>query len=255
MKTILSLVTLLGFAALTACSGVSTIGSGDGKGGESTGEPEGMGGESVIPGKGGTSSGGKDPGMGGTSTAGKDPGMGGTTTGECTNEMDCPVDLKCETCADGGEACSKSSCIAGKCVRQEAVCSNNMKCSSPMDCPVAQGCKDCADGKQACPTADCVMGYCQNYWPTCELPPGECMSANDCGPQDGKCVLCDDGSCAMPNCVDNKCEQSCPSTGRECKLVSDCPVVGDICIKCPTTGKCAVQACVDYSCQMVCPVQ
>jgi hypothetical protein len=286
---VMSFVTLLCAGALTAC-GVSTIGSGDepGKGG-SAGELS-MGGSGVLPGTAGK--GGKGPGMGGTGTAGSDPGTGGTSRGECVNDMDCAVDLTCHLCPDGNEICSKAVCLPeGKCARQEPICSNIIKCDTNTDCPVLDiACKDCGDGTQACPTAECIMGICQNAFAGCVNQPGpcdelscgeacgsdamlfcnemqqcqpekptncaaECKTAMDCGPVDGKCVLCDDGTCAKVDCVNGACQQSCESTGQACKQFEDCPVFGDVCFTCPGTNQCAIQACVHNSCQMVCPVE
>jgi hypothetical protein len=245
----------------------------------------GMGGVEVLPGTGGSSKGGKDPGSGATT-------MGGATQVECANDMDCAVDLTCQLCPDGNEVCSKAVCLpGGKCARQEPICSSIIKCETSMDCPVLDlACKDCGDGSQACPTAECVMGICQNSFSGCkdlpgvcdELPCGapcdpekklfcnekqqcqmeppmnctnECKTTMDCGPQDAKCVLCDDGSCAKTACLEGKCQQSCESTGKECKVIEDCPVFGDVCFKCPGLDQCAVQACVQHSCQMVCPIE
>lgn len=257
---VLGWFTLVSACALTACGGVSSIGSGDeSKGGSSmtsggstgTGASSGKGAESMGAQSTGATSMGAAAGVGG-----KDPNGMGASGGveECKSDMDCtdPV-APCEPCSDGSYACTKSYCAGGKCVYQHQSCTE--KCATDKDCPVpAVACSMCADGTTACPTAQCLMGTCQTTIPGCGgtdpckgLACGtECKS---CG-ADGMCDTKELSYCS----ADGKCQPGLPQCGNPgmCKTVMDCGAPPPKCVPCGN-DTCATFDCIDGSCVFACP--
>lgn len=256
-------ITLASVSVLGACGGVSSIGSGDdpskggtsstagsGKGAENTGATS-MGAQSTgATGMGATGNiAGKDPGTGATGMGGT--GMGGT---ECTSDMDCtdPV-APCEPCPDGTYACTRNTCVAGKCAHAQSVCSNN--CMTDKDCPVPLvACTMCADGSSSCPTSQCIKGSCQTSIPGCGgYDPCKGLG---CG---AECKPCLDGMCDVANQLnycnaDGKCQPGVPQCAdpTECKTVMDCGAPPPKCIPCGN-DTCATFDCIKGSCVFACP--
>jgi hypothetical protein len=176
---------------------------------------------------------------------------------KCGTSMDCPVpDLPCQDCGDGTKSCTSSQCLMGFCQTALPSCAGDLQCKgqacgTPCKTCAADGMCDTANPEGYC-NAD---GKCQAGIPQCGNP-GACKTAMDCGTPPPMCVACGNDTCAQFECIENKCVFACPPNPKpECVTVKDCPVMGDICIKCETTAKCAVQACVEGSCEMVCPVK
>jgi hypothetical protein len=236
---------------LSACGGVSNIGSGD---------------EPSKAGTGGTSMGlGGSKGMGAYGTgatsmgasgnvAGKGMGVGGSTSELCMTDADCPnPGSPCEPCADGSYACNRTYCAAGKCVTERDMCTT--KCATDKDCPAPDiACADCGDGSRSCPTSHCLMGQCQTSYPGCNnidpckgQPCGtECKP---CGP-DGAC----DPMAANYCSADGECQRGLPQCADPgmCKTAMDCGAAPPKCVPCGN-DTCATFDCISGSCVFACP--
>ena len=256
-------VALLSVAWLTACGGVTPIGSGDAptaKAGSTGMSSGGM----LSVGDGGTGAGSMGAGtsLGGAGTgpntsagaAGKDPGMGGITQTEgCKNDADCSDgSVPCEECADGSYACNKPYCSAGKCAHTGEKCPAG--CLSERDCPVlGLACTECGDGSKSCPSTQCRLGKCVTSFPGCHsVDPCKGLA---CGTQ---CKQCADGKCD-PNVplycgADGKCEPGIPQCGAgvKCGTPRDCGAPPPDCVSCSATT-CAGYDCVDGACVFECP--
>jgi len=290
----LTLIALASIALAAACTGVSTIGSGDAPfgnsgsadsgGGSGSRGGTGSGGKLVVtagtgPGapthdKGGISGGGGGvsgggggvsgggfsmagkPELGGMGAAGDGGGMGGDApTGPCLSDLDCPaVDVPCQTCTDGSYACQRNHCDAGQCVLSADRCP--AQCQSERDCPLpGLACTDCGDGTHACPSTYCLLGTCEVSFPGC----------NNENPCDGlvcgtQCKQCTGSGCApgvLTYCgADGQCEPGLPQCGTDlvCRTAADCGDGPPNCVACGNDDCAAYECSPDGFCVFKCPL-
>lgn len=179
-----------------------------------------------------------------------DPALCGNG-GECQVDIDCPqIKIACQLCADGTEACPRSTCNGGKC---EVVlptcppkeCEKNEQCPQP-DAP----CLACADGSCAGYQGVCKDGHCAVEKTEC--PPATCKEPTMCPP-----ILClvacpygsipDANGCETCNCRKETDPKPVPVPGL-------CAPPIDSCITCSDgSQKCAEAHCVDGACKVSYP--
>jgi hypothetical protein len=272
---ILGWIAMVNVSLLTACGGVSSIGSGTGSGG--AGSP-GMGtagsrtagspGMGVDPegGRGGTTGmlgagmGGKlsgaMAGSGAMASSAAMAGSGATSSLQpCRTDEECPgAGEPCQMCTDGTLACNMGYCdgASGICKRNGGFCSP--KCGTAMDCPIPDlACTDCGDGSEACPAAECRVGFCELSYPGCgDFDP---CAGLKCGHLCNSCPTdstCDSSVLSFCNNA-GKCQPGPPSCNQnKCQTSMDCGTPPPICTPC-VDGSCAGFDCVNNKCAWNCP--
>lgn len=257
---VLRWVALVSVSVLGACSGRSTIGSGDEPGAGKSGNASMSGGGTK--GEGATGNVGQGAvSMGATSNlGGKDPGVAGAGAKpgveRCMTDKDCPdFGAPCEPCADGTFACNKTYCASGSCVHTRDACPT--KCEKDLDCPVIDiACADCGDGTVSCPTSKCQKGACQTSYPGCgNTDPCKGLS---CGamckttcPPDATC----DANLMVGYCSEKgQCLAGIPQCANQekCMTAKDCGTAPPVCVACGN-DTCAQFECLQNTCVFACP--
>jgi len=274
-SSILGCAVLFTSSLLSACGGVSNIGSSDGgssnsgrggfgsfggskgegasgatdpTGGYSAGAVSGMG----TTGKGGSTAIGGTTGKGGASSAGTgaNTSMGGEAPVRlCKYDVECVGFGECEPCADGGYACD-SFCVNGACISKPAGCPAT--CASDEECVIRDiGCITCDDG-QHCAMSNCQMGVCRASKPACGTPTS-CIGVS-CGLP---CQVCDANGCAEWNATFCDNDGACAPFGSftcgaaKCMSTSDCGTPPPNCTPCDD-GSCAKFGCFSNQCKLTC---
>lgn len=255
---------LLSVSVLSACGGVSKIGSGSGGGSSTAGSAnsgvDSDGGSSLGGGKMGTAAGGMSVGTGGKSAvggmgAGAEPGAGATSTSQsCMDSEECPgAHDPCQICEDGHQACNNGYCDSDThtCKRLGAIC--QPKCVEDTDCPASElACADCGDGTRACPTSQCRAGRCEVTYPGCNGY--EPCTGRVCG---YICSPCPDGSCSssvLSFCNGRgQCRPGPENCNQNsCATKQDCGTAPPECVPC-VDGSCAIFDCRNNACALACP--
>jgi hypothetical protein len=258
-SSILSCAVLLGSSWLSACGGVSNIGSGNAGGRSSAGSGgfellAGFTGEGAS-GNGAVHQGGNGDGMGTAQTTSGAGGMSqGATAGEtsvfvCKSDNEClGFGAECQLCPDGGYSCN-SYCVNGNCVSKPGMCPAT--CRYDYECVIHDdACVECSDGTQ-CPTSSCQMGICRKAKAICGLP--ESCEGIPCG---RPCKSCEPGNCRPDDPV-SFCDDEgvCKPGASQCDVITcvhqaDCGMAS-ICKEC-SDGSCAAFGCIENQCQLTC---
>ena len=284
-SSILGCAVLLTSTWLTACGGVSNIGSSDGgssnsgrggfgpfagsngkgasgfandpSGGYSAGAASGMG----PTGKGGATAVGGATAIGGATGRGGTTSVGGTgastSVGGETSVRLCKYDIEClgfgdecQPCAEGGYACD-SFCVNGSCVSKKSGCPST--CTSDAECTVNDfACITCDDG-QHCTTSNCQMGVCRTSKLACGMPTS-CVGVS-CG---APCQVCDaTNGCLEWNATFCDDDGVCAPSGSftcgvaKCMSNADCGAPPPTCSPCGD-GSCATYGCFSNECKLTC---